>query len=250
MRQNPTKVTSLNDWPGWIWIKRRVIILGLHSQLQKAPRASDSPAAGSEEVRQKIIHPKTPIMPLGRRNKAENGYLKYALQRFHSRQLHIGQTGSRLCSVVLPKATIWSASCLRLCRGFICLLTGFCVELLLDWDEKTEKTFFIFGFLSEPGERRPFSQTRFKKIELAARAHRSGRSESLNACWVNCVSVQIPSYSHFLYKWALIQLERRPSRPGQPPSLRCSFCCWLRKGQRFTHTNWNELEIFSFMIPL
>lgn len=31
-------------------------------------------------------------MPSGGGNKAENGHLKYALQRFHSRQLHIGQT--------------------------------------------------------------------------------------------------------------------------------------------------------------
>lgn len=72
----------------------------------KAARASGSLAAGSPEVRRKIIPPETPIMPLGGRNKAENGYLKYVLQRFHSRQLAIGQTGSGLCSVVLPKAAI------------------------------------------------------------------------------------------------------------------------------------------------
>lgn len=39
-------------------------------------------------------------MPSGGGNKAENGHLKYALQRFHSRQLRIGQTdgeSSQLC---------------------------------------------------------------------------------------------------------------------------------------------------------
>lgn len=135
-------------------------------------------------------------MPLGGRNKAENGYVKYVLQHFHSRQLHIGQTGSRLRSVVLPKATIWSPSCLRLCWDFICVLTGFCVEVLLDWWSRENAT--------------SFHQPDSKRLNLL----RGPTGQSLNACRVNGVSVQIPSYSHFLFKWPLIQLERHPSRPA------------------------------------
>lgn len=76
------------------------------------------------------------------------------------------------------------------CAGVRRLLTGFCVELLLDSDEKKENFFFFYvsvSFLIQ------------NKLHL-----QRGRQVSLSrvpeGLIVNCVSVQIPSYSHFLFK--------------------------------------------------
>lgn len=82
------------------------------------------------------------------------------------------------------------------------------MELLQAGHEKLEEIFFISG-----GEDAARSQT--KPTESAGsgcaglpacgpaglRAYGpTGPSEATNACRVNCVSVQIPSYSHFLFK--------------------------------------------------
>lgn len=78
------------------------------------------------------------------------------------------------------------------CAGAHGALTGFCLELLLDSDEKREKIFFFF-FLN-------VNVSFSIQSKLHLRRGPTGQPESPKAVIVKCVSVQIPSYSHFLFK--------------------------------------------------
>lgn len=151
---------------------------------------------------------------------------------------HLCRVATEPPPVVLPEAAIWSLNCRCLCLSFAFMLTNSCARL----SSNNDSSFCHYQKSCSKQCRSLFSVCN-SVIVLFVIAFRS-----ICADWQsrpNCVSVQIPSYSHFLFNWPLIQLQSCSSGDVTATFVLCvsSFCSWFSKGEIFIY--WKKQETDS-----